>query len=137
VLLCSYSKQHKLTGYSTPVACLLYATCKINEKLRVALKQDSSDIGSWFTLKTGWSLGMLIHQCGVIRQPHSYGASSSYDLQWVKKLFQCLASLKRLTCYKSNKLHNNLKIIYIILYYLGFWISPRSCDLDKNWCNGM
>ena len=42
------------------------------------------------------------------------------DLQWVKKLSQCLALLKRLVWRKSNKLHNNLKIIYVILDYLGF-----------------
>ena len=34
------------------------------------------------------------------------------DIQWVKKLSQCLAVLKRLTCRKSSKLYNNVKIIY-------------------------
>jgi hypothetical protein len=40
-------------------------------------------------------------------------------LQLLKKLSQCLAVLKRLTYGKSNKLHNNLKIIYVILGHLG------------------
>jgi hypothetical protein len=53
-------------------------------------------------------------------------------LQWLKKLSQCLATLERLACHKSNKIDNNLKIIYVILHYLGFRISPRSCDLDTN-----
>jgi hypothetical protein len=50
-------------------------------------------------------------------------------LQWVKKLSQCLAVLERLTCQKTIKLQNNLKIIYGILGYLGFQTSPISCDL--------
>jgi hypothetical protein len=52
------------------------------------------------------------------------------DVQWVKKLSQCLAVLERLTCRKPNKLCNNLQIIYIILGYLGFQTSPILCDLD-------
>jgi hypothetical protein len=36
------------------------------------------------------------------------------ELQWVKKLSQCLAVLERLTCRTTSKLHNNLKIIYEI-----------------------
>ena len=36
-------------------------------------------------------------------------------LQLLKKLSQCLAALQRLMQHKSNKLHNNLKIIYVIL----------------------
>jgi hypothetical protein len=51
------------------------------------------------------------------------------DLQLLKKLSQCLAILKRLTYGKSNKLHNNLKIIYVILGHLGAQTNPRSCDL--------
>ena len=46
---------------------------------------------------------------------------AAQHVQWVKKLSQCLALLKRLVWRKSNKLHNNLKIIYVILDYLGFW----------------
>src|SRR5229473_4562053 len=53
-------------------------------------------------------------------------------LQWLKKLSQCLAILKRLTCHKSNKIDNNLKIIYVILHHLGVQIRPRSCALDNN-----
>jgi hypothetical protein len=53
-------------------------------------------------------------------------------LQWLKKLSQCLAILKRLTWHKSSKLHNNLKIMYIILDYLGFPMNPRSCDSEQN-----
>ena len=37
------------------------------------------------------------------------------DLQSLKKLSQCFAVLGRLTWHKSNKLPNNLKIIYIIV----------------------
>src|ERR1700733_10920073 len=35
-------------------------------------------------------------------------------IQWLKKLYRCLAVLKRSTCNKSNKLHNNMRIIYTI-----------------------
>jgi hypothetical protein len=41
-------------------------------------------------------------------------------LQLLKKLSQCLAVLKRLTWHKSDKLHNNLKIVYVILCHLSF-----------------
>jgi hypothetical protein len=54
---------------------------------------------------------------------------SALGLQLLKKLSQCLAILKRLTYGKSNKLHNNLKIIYVILGHLGAQTNPRSCDL--------
>ena len=37
------------------------------------------------------------------------------ELQSLKKLSQCLAALQRLMQHKSKKLHNNLKIIYVIL----------------------
>jgi hypothetical protein len=49
-------------------------------------------------------------------------------VQWVKKLSQCLAVLERLTWHKSNKLCNNLKLIYVILGHLSFYISlnPRN-----------
>ena len=36
-------------------------------------------------------------------------------IQLLKKLSQCLAVLQRLMQHKSNKLHNILKIIYVIL----------------------
>jgi hypothetical protein len=36
-------------------------------------------------------------------------------VQSLKKLSRCLAVLQRLMWCKSNKLHNNLKIIYVIL----------------------
>ena len=36
-------------------------------------------------------------------------------LQWVKKLSQCLAISERVVCNKSNKLHKNVKIIYVIV----------------------
>ena len=53
-------------------------------------------------------------------------------LQWLKKLSQCLAVLERLTWHKSSKLHNNLKIMYIILDHLGFSMHPRLCDSEQN-----
>jgi hypothetical protein len=42
------------------------------------------------------------------------------SVQWVKKLSQCLAVLERPAWHKLSKLHNNLKIIYVILGYLSF-----------------
>ncbi len=63
---------------------------------------------------------------------HVKGYILDISIQWLKKLFQCLAILKRLTCHKSNKIDNNLKIIYEILDHLGFQTSTGSCDLDKN-----
>src|SRR6267154_4315761 len=60
------------------------------------------------------------------------GKSLHVHVQWVKKLSQCLALLKRLTCRKSSKLCNNVKIIYVILYHLSSYINPRSCDLKQN-----
>ena len=36
-------------------------------------------------------------------------------IQWVKKLSQCLAISERVVCNKSNKLHKNVKIIYVIV----------------------
>jgi hypothetical protein len=54
------------------------------------------------------------------------------DIQWVKKLSQCLAVLERLTWHKSSKLCNNLKIIYVILGYLSFQISLNARDLEQN-----
>jgi hypothetical protein len=53
-------------------------------------------------------------------------------VQWVKKLSQCLAILERLTWHKSNKLCNNLKIIYVILGHLSFYISLNARDLKSN-----
>ena len=37
------------------------------------------------------------------------------DIQWVKKLSQCLAISERVVCNKSNKLHKTVKIIYVIV----------------------
>jgi hypothetical protein len=54
------------------------------------------------------------------------------DVQSLKKLSQCLAILQRLSCRKSNKLHNNLKVTYIILCHRDFRISFISCDLVQN-----
>ena len=53
-------------------------------------------------------------------------------IQWLKKLSQCLAILERLTWHKSSRLHNNMKILYVILGHLGFPIDPRSCDSEQN-----
>ena len=53
-------------------------------------------------------------------------------VQWVKKPSRCFDVLERLACRNINKLYNNLKIIYIIEYHLGFRISLSSCDLDQN-----
>ena len=51
---------------------------------------------------------------GHIYFPVGYIVKSQI-LQSLKKLSQCLAALQRLMQYKSKKLHNNLKIIYVIL----------------------
>ncbi len=70
----------------------------------------------WFAavqLKIDWKRGWIDHT----------------QLQSLKKLSQCFAILERLMCRKSNKLHNNIKIIWVILDHLGFRKSPRSCDL--------
>jgi hypothetical protein len=40
--------------------------------------------------------------------------------------------LERLTWHKSNKLCNNLKIIYVILGHLSFYISLNARDLKSN-----
>jgi hypothetical protein len=70
----------------------------------------------------------------IYRPPDVQGAliGSPITLQWVKKLSQCLAVLERLTWHKSNKLSNNLKIIYVILGYLGFYINLNARDLKQN-----
>ncbi len=62
--------------------------------------------------------------------PHPIQSTSK--VQWVKKLSQCLAVLERLTWHKSSKLHNNLKLIYVILGHLSFQINLISCDLKQN-----
>ena len=41
--------------------------------------------------------------------------SQRIQVQSLKKLSQCLAALQRLMQHKSKKLHNNMKIIYVIL----------------------
>jgi hypothetical protein len=48
------------------------------------------------------------------------GIDVDAEVQWVKKLSQCLAVLERLAWHKSSKLHNTLKIIYVILSHLSF-----------------
>ena len=54
----------------------------------------------------GWGVGQM-HE----------GPSCIYMqfIQWVKKLSQCLAVSERVICNKSNKLHKNVKIIYVIV----------------------
>ena len=37
------------------------------------------------------------------------------EVQWVKKLSQCLAISERVVCNKSNKLQKNVKIMYVII----------------------
>jgi hypothetical protein len=57
---------------------------------------------------------------------------AALDLQLLIKLSQCLATLERLTWNKSNKLYNNLKIIYVIVQHLSFQKCPEACDLYQN-----
>ena len=52
------------------------------------------------------------------------------ELQWLKKVSQCLAIFERMTWHKSGKLCNILNIMYVIVHHLGFLTSPRSRDLD-------
>jgi|SRR5712672_432317 len=81
-----------------------------------------------------WSIWMI----GMLRtfQVWPYITSKitrpAVNLQSLKKLSQCLAIFQRLSCRKSNKLHNNLKITYTILRHLDFRISFISCDLVYN-----
>jgi hypothetical protein len=74
----------------------------------------------------------IMHVCNMVSDWSSYYTLMrlTHDIQLLKKLSQCLAILKRLVYGKSNKLHNNLKIIYVILGHLGSLINLRSCDLD-------
>jgi len=45
---------------------------------------------------------------------------SDDDLQWLKKLSQCLGIWGGLACNKSDKIHKNVKIIYVVVDLLGF-----------------
>ena len=58
--------------------------------------------------------------------------TSVVSLQSLKKLSQCLAIWERLTCLKSNKLYDNLKIIYNIVQHRNFWTFLKPHDLDRN-----
>jgi hypothetical protein len=71
---------------------------------------------------------VMCHRCRYCISPYAVHLPDP-ELQWVKKLSQCLAILKRLTWHKSDKLHNNLKIIYVILGHLSFHISLNARDL--------
>jgi hypothetical protein len=54
------------------------------------------------------------------KTPYKGWHNKKLDVQWLKKLSQCLAISKRLTCHKSDKINKTLKIIYVILQHLGF-----------------
>ena len=68
------------------------------------------------------------HHPSIVWNPNHLGSNEAQDicysfwhhLQLLKKLSQYLAILQRLMWHKSNKLHNNLKVIYVILCYLSF-----------------
>jgi len=59
------------------------------------------------------------------------GSEGKNYIQLLKKLSQCFAILERVTWNKSNKLSDIVKIMYVILHYLGFRKYPGSCDLDQ------
>ena len=61
------------------------------------------------------------------------GKQDKGQVQWVKKLFQCLAVSEKLSCNKSSRICKTVKIIYVIEGYLSFWISPNTCDVKQNW----
>ena len=52
---------------------------------------------------------------GAVITPINQDNPIHVELQWVKKLSQCLAISERVVCNKSNKLHKNVKIIYVIV----------------------
>jgi hypothetical protein len=74
-------------------------------------------------------LGKLLHARDIPFDGCDRKIMCFAHVQWVKKLSQCLDVLERLTWHKSNKLCNNLKIIYVILGYLSFHISLNARDL--------
>ena len=55
-----------------------------------------------------------VAQAASISKTRNY-VTANWMIQSLKKLSQCLAALQRLMQHKSEKLHNNLKIIYVIL----------------------
>jgi len=69
---------------------------------------------------------VMLSPCGSSVGP----MCNNNNIQWLKKVSQCLAIFERMTWHKSGKLYNNLKIIDTIGHHLRFLTSPRSRDLD-------
>ena len=57
----------------------------------------------------------LFLHCLPLRSVPALSHAAPGDVQWVKKLSQYLAVSERVVCNKSNKLHKNVKIIYVIV----------------------
>jgi len=75
------------------------------------------------------------HLLPLCLSDHHYLHAISTDLyfihiQLLKKLSQYFAILERVTWNKSNKISHIVKIMYVILYHLGFRKYPGLCDLD-------
>jgi len=93
--------------------------CSLNFRpLRIASESDEKIKAMIVSGNGNGILKALVH---VLRTAY---------VQWVKKLSQCLALLKRLTCQKSSKLCNNVKIIYLLIYNSP--ITLGRCGLDNN-----
>ena len=69
-------------------------------------------------------------------RPGVYGMSGylwSSNVQSLKKLSQCLAISQCLVYNTMLRSGINLKKIPLIVYYIGFRMTPYSSNLDKNW----
>jgi len=73
-------------------------TCCYPTAFLAKKKKSYQQIQPQFGLHAKYNLGQLNPLSGYSLCP-IYGF-----LQWLKKLSQCLAILKRLTCHKSNKI---------------------------------
>jgi len=67
----------------------------------------------------------------TVLKGHAFSAGVIGNIQLLKKPSQCFAILERVTWNKSHKLSNIVKIMYVVLYHLGFRKYPGSCDLDQ------
>jgi hypothetical protein len=62
----------------------------------------------------------------VQQMANSFGAFA--DVTVTQKTVSMFGCLKRLIYRKSNKLHNNLKTLFVILGYFGVQTNSKSCD---------
>jgi hypothetical protein len=90
----------------SPYCANFFYVRKKEKKLRPV--QDYRPLNKW--TKKNRNVSPLIPQ--VIDCLSGCTLFTKFDIQWLKKPSQCLAILERLTWDKSNKLCNNLKIIF-------------------------